>query len=933
MPDQPEAQGNEPLGYFSRHHGDVNLSASQGLRRGQKAAVHALVGHLMLKSEPAIAVLPTGAGKTDVAILLPYILKANRVLVVVPSDSVRSQVARRFTSLSLLKVSLALSTKRFQDPPSKRFRNESATLDDWDSLRSFDVVVTIPSSISPLLKGVLQPPEDLFDLLLIDEAHHSPAKTWQSVLEAFPHAKRALFTATPFRRDKKQIKGTIAVNYSLREARKDKVFGDINYRPVSTEPGEDSDTVIARAAATALASDRNNGLEHSILVRADSIPHAEALLTKYNATTELKLEVVHSHFSAKRIDGAIDRLQKRELDGVICVNMLGEGFDFPNLKIAALHAPHASLGVTLQFIGRFARVGDEKLGAAQFFAVPSEIEGEMEVLFRSESVWQDLIVNLAETRVVAEDQLRADLATFEPPTVHESDTEELSLYALRPMYHVKIYKIPDDVEIDISQDIDIPKPFEIMHRQVSDDLSTAVIVVREQKRSRWSDQARYGRIEYELFVIHYDQTGRFLFICASRRADSLYRTIATEYVGYAPKGLPLYLVNRTLSGLTKIECFSVGMKNRLHTARQESYRIIAGHIAQQSIRKTDGRLFHQGHIFCTASDEEGRSILLGYSSGSKIWSGGKGTIPEVVKWCAQLARKMETNTGVIIAPGLDILEVGVPLDKLPKDVFAVDWDPVVYQDAIEAKIDGQGDEATLLAEFSLRVDRVASSENQIRVILDREGDEWLFDFAPDKATFFTLVAGKPLEVVYDDDQMPIADFLNEYPLYFYCTSFAKFRGEEHFPCRVSMEDFDRERIQCADWETANVDIKREFWKAGEQSNGQRSVHDYVEALLDIPENGIVLYDHRSGEIADFLTAAADARHISVTLYHCKGSGTATAGDRVDDIYEVCGQVVKSFHLICDDKRVIRHVKRRTTKGKIHSRFIRGTLEGFEKTPS
>src|ERR1700683_2966999 len=103
MQDQPEAQGKEPLGYFSRHYSDVNLSAPEGLRREQKAAIHALVGHLMLKSEPAIAVLPTGAGKTDVAILLPYILKATRVLVVVPSDSVRSQVAQRFMSLSLLK--------------------------------------------------------------------------------------------------------------------------------------------------------------------------------------------------------------------------------------------------------------------------------------------------------------------------------------------------------------------------------------------------------------------------------------------------------------------------------------------------------------------------------------------------------------------------------------------------------------------------------------------------------------------------------------------------------------------------------------------------------------------------------------------------------------------------------------------------------------
>ena len=37
---------------------------------------------------------------------------------------------------------------------------------------------------------------------------------------------------------------------------------------------------------------------------------------------------------------------------------LGEGFDLPDLKVAALHDIHKSLAVTLQFIGRFTRKGD-----------------------------------------------------------------------------------------------------------------------------------------------------------------------------------------------------------------------------------------------------------------------------------------------------------------------------------------------------------------------------------------------------------------------------------------------------------------------------------------------------------------------------------------------------------------------------------------------
>ena len=260
-------------------------------------------------------------------------------------------------------------------------------------------------------------------------------------------------------------------------------------------------------------------------------------------------------------------------------------------------------------------------------------------LFHDDAVWQELIINLAEARVLLEDQIRTDLASFDPPEIQEPGMEEISLYALRPTFHVKVYRVPENVPINLAHEIDLPRPFEVMYRQYSEDLSTVVLIAREQQRPRWSDQLRFGRTEYELFVVHHDAAGRFLFICASRRADSIYRHIAKEYIGEAFKGLPLYMINRTLVGLHKIECFSVGMKNRLHTAKHESYRMLAGRNAHQAIRTTDGRLFHQGHIFCTAINEAQQKITLGYSSGSKLWSSGKGAIPQLIRWCGGMAQK------------------------------------------------------------------------------------------------------------------------------------------------------------------------------------------------------------------------------------------------------------------------------------------------------
>ena len=120
--------------------------------------------------------------------------------------------------------------------------------------------------------------------------------------------------------------------------------------------------------------------------------------------------------------------------------------------------------------------------------------------------------------------------------------------------------MPEGVDVRFGREITLPRPFEVIYSQSSEELSAEVLIAREQQRPRWSDQLRFGRTEYELFVVFVAPEARLLFICASRRADSMYRAIATEYIGEAFKGLPLYMINRVLSGLSKVECFSVGCR-------------------------------------------------------------------------------------------------------------------------------------------------------------------------------------------------------------------------------------------------------------------------------------------------------------------------------------------------------------------------------------
>ena len=117
----------------------------------------------------------------------------------------------------------------------------------------------------------------------------------------------------------------------------------------------DPDGEMARRAISQLRSDLNQGFDHLLMARFNRIGRARELLPLYQQEAPDLNPVDHLQRPPKRDQqAALDGLFSRESRIVVCVDMLGEGFDLPALKVAAIHDPHKSLGVTLQFVGRFA---------------------------------------------------------------------------------------------------------------------------------------------------------------------------------------------------------------------------------------------------------------------------------------------------------------------------------------------------------------------------------------------------------------------------------------------------------------------------------------------------------------------------------------------------------------------------------------------------
>lgn len=115
-----------------------------------------------------------------------------------------------------------------------------------------------------------------------------------------------------------------------------------------------------------------------------------------------------------------------------------------------------------------------------------------------------------------------------------------------------------------------------------------------------------------------------------------------------------------------------------------------------------------------------------------------------------------------------------------------------------------------------------------------------------------------------------------------------------------------EDVENPGWD--GCEIGREF----DADNPERmTVHRHLELWIRAKENlEVLVYDHRTGEAAEYIavTREEDDR-VLVSLYHCKGAGGEPNGARVDDVYEVTCQLLKSV-VYCESRVLVEHVEHR-----------------------
>lgn len=902
--------GGVIMSYFSNLYHKVKYPVasgeSLGLRNAQIGAIHSIAAHATLEAiDASVIVMPTGSGKTTVLMLAPYILRKEKVLIVTPSAMVRGQIAEEYKKLTTLKRIGVFEND--VEPPNVYEADHLFGEDQLDSISTANVVIASHRVAASISNSVAK---EQFDYVIIDEAHHVPAPTWQEIIQNMSHAAALLVTATPFRLDKKEIHGTHIYNYPLSMAYRDGIFGPITFIPIDEAP--DRDRLIAVEAERVLLNDRADGYNHYLMVRTDTKEKAKSLEELYAESTQLKLKRIDSSMSYSTIKHTIKALRAQKLDGIICVDMLGEGFDFPNLKIAAIHEPQKSLASTLQFVGRFARTNAPDIGTAKFIAMNDEnLRIENRKLYTSDSVWQDMIIEMSEEKISGDFENSDAIKKFSRP---ESGQEIISLHNVRPNCHARVYRVtgfkidaafPDNLFVEDN-----------IYR--SPDTNTIVGLAINKEVPLWLEGNQAVNTEINLFIVHYQSETGLLFIYSQLKTDVVYEAIAENFCDTHSK-IPRDEMNRVLAGFTNYEFFNTGMQNR-YAESGESYRIYAGSNTAASIDETTGKMLSAGHAFCKAIQNDSE-ITIGYSSGSKLWSSSYLPIPEYVSWCDSFGIKIANSSLVVKTnTNYDRLPIPTRISQYQDNVLFGFFSEKAYVSPPNLRINGSGEKVGLLTDAEIKMIGITTERDGVifDLILGGITERFICDingvYTSQSSTFICRDG---------THAVLLSEYLTDNPLSFKTADDTVYTGYEVLSGNIQYEQFNQEQIIVLDWTGLNTDVTKEIRTT---PGGKNTIQESLQATIESDTDySVIIYDHGPGETADYIALKSDGAIVKVELYHCKAMKGKNYNSDVSDVYEVSQQAIKSTIWIKSKTTLLEKLVSRVM-GASGTKFVRGDMK-------
>lgn len=890
-----------------------------GFRPPQVGALHALKAHWTVSSKIATVVMPTGTGKTETMIAASYMEQAKCVLVVVPSDALRTQIGQAFSNLGMLPAA-NLIVDSAQKPIVTILSRRPKTVDEAATIFGMSNVVVTTMNLAAGVHSEIQKTMASFTShLFVDEAHHVAAKTWREFRQHFEKVKIVQFTATPFRNDGMRVDGKFVFVFPLSLAQNLGYFRKINFEPIDGLDRTEIDDRIIDKVGECLNRDEAQGFKHLAMARGNKKARAEELFQKYQRRLpQYNPVLLHSGLSNREQTEALRGLRQGRHRIIVCVDMLGEGFDLPELKIAGLHDPKKSEAVTLQFVGRFIRSRDDLGQATVVAAVTKNDTTPLASLFAEDADWNKLI-NLIGTRATERAVRREEV--FEG---FEGIDADVPLETLRPTLGTVVYKTSDTPwnplagieEFDHRHNI-VDGPH-INHHD-----ALAIFITARSDQPKWSRFKGISDTVYDLYLAHWDQDAQLLFISAT--SDERLDDLAKYLCGDDTERIRGETVFRALNPLRRPVLNTLGLsETRRRKIRYSQYQ--GSDIADELRSQSGNRTRSKTNLMVVGFSDDGK-VSLGCSRKGKIWAQERtNDFGRWMDWCHGLGTSL-TDEAISTSGIIERLIQPELITEIPnKPVVGIDWYDgmsTIDEDSWTFTINGQQTSI-----YNCELELTTHETNDGIFFALNAGEEVAKFKMTINESGVAYECLDPQSALAEKNTAPVAveRWFHEYPPTLFFADGDSLVADELFALPDSeVPYFSEDHFEIWNWDQTNIRV---------ESLGVDQRQDSVQArvvreIRSSTGSHIIFDDDGAGEIADVVAFELDGDHVTVRFYHCKYSSSSSPGARVSDLYEVCGQAQRSVRRCERPQRILDRLLKREA-GRIRnggpSRLLEGSVE-------
>ena len=265
---------------------------------------------------------------------------------------VMAEIARR-TTANNNRVMFLIHRKEVLDQAIKTFNEQGVNPD----LLTAGMVQTLTRRVDKLAVP---------NVILVDEAHHALAKSYQRILNKFPQAIVLLFTATPHRTGRQQldqIADDIIVGQSIHELTDKGFLAPFRY----FQPPNDFNRNLLKRSSTGDFTNESMQEAMSTKIFGHIVKQykriasgMQAVVYTYSVDSAIKIanEFNSEGISAIEVDGTtskekralvVRKFREQEIKILVNVNLFTEGVDLPNVDCVIMARPTASLALYLQF--------------------------------------------------------------------------------------------------------------------------------------------------------------------------------------------------------------------------------------------------------------------------------------------------------------------------------------------------------------------------------------------------------------------------------------------------------------------------------------------------------------------------------------------------------------------------------------------------------